>query len=96
MIWNKGLDTVEKILDENLTAYEIDFNKHTLQPDIPKIRAIWKSTPEQLSRENNKFVYRVVREGARAREYESALQWLVAAGMIYQVKLCRIRQEIPS
>lgn len=94
MIWNKGLDAVEKILDENLTAYEIDFSKHTLQPDIPKIRAIWKSTPEQLSRENNKFVYRVVREGARAREYENALQWLIAAGMIYQVKLCE-KPELP-
>ena len=94
MIWNKGLDVVEKILDENLTAYEIDFSKHTLQPDIPKIRAIWKSTPEQLSRENNKFVYRVVREGARAREYENALQWLIAAGMIYQVKLCE-KPELP-
>lgn len=94
MIWNKGLEMVEKVLEENLMAYEIDFSKHTLQSDIPKIRAIWKSTPEQLSRENNKFVYRVVREGARAREYENALQWLAAAGMIYQVKLCE-KPELP-
>lgn len=88
MIWGKGIETVEKVLEENLMAYEIDFSKHALKTDIPKIHAIWKSTPEQLSRENNKFVYRVVREGARAREYENALQWLVDTGMIYQVKLC--------
>ena len=94
MIWNKGMEAVEKVLEDNLEAYEIDFSKHTLQSDIPKIRAIWKSTPEQLSRENNKFVYRVVREGARAREYENALQWLVSAGMIYQVKLCE-KPQLP-
>ena len=94
MIVNKGVEAVEKVLDDNLEAYEIDFSKHTLQSDIPKIRAIWKSTPEQLSRENNKFVYRVVREGARAREYENALQWLVSAGMIYQVKLCE-KPQLP-
>ena len=92
MIWGKGIETVEKVLEENLMAYEIDFSKHALKTDIPKIHAIWKSTPEQLSRENNKFVYRVVREGARAREY--ALQWLVDAGMIYQVKLCE-KPELP-
>ena len=94
MIWGKGIETVEKVLEENLMAYEIDFSKHALKADIPKIHAIWKSTPEQLSRENNKFVYRVVREGARAREYENALQWLVDAGMIYQVKLCE-KPELP-
>ena len=75
-------------------AYEIDFSKHSLHSDIPKIHAIWNSTPEQLSRENNKFVYRVVREGARAREYENALQWLVDAGMLYRVKLCE-KPELP-
>ena len=94
MIWGKGIDVVEKVLEENLMAYEIDFSKHALKADIPKIHSIWKSTPEQLSRENNKFVYRVVREGARAREYENALQWLVDAGMIYQVKLCE-KPELP-
>lgn len=94
MIWGKGIETVEKVLEENLMAYEIDFSKHALKTDIPKIHAIWKSTPEQLSRENNKFVYRVVREGARAREYENALQWLVDAGMIYQVKSCE-KPELP-
>ncbi|MBR1514922.1 MAG: ATP-binding protein [Bacteroidales bacterium] len=94
MIGGNGIETVEKVLEDNLMAYEIDFSKHTLQADIPRIHAIWKSTPEQLSRENNKFVYRVVREGARAREYENALQWLVDSGMIYQVKLCE-KPELP-
>ena len=94
MIDNSGLENVEKILEENLMAYEIDFSKHSLHSDIPKIHAIWNSTPEQLSRENNKFVYRVVREGARAREYENALQWLVDAGMLYRVKLCE-KPELP-
>ena len=94
MIGGNGIETVEKVLEDNLMAYEIDFSKHTLQADIPRIHAIWKSTPEQLSRENNKFVYRVVREGARAREYENALQWLVDSGMIYQVKVCE-KPELP-
>lgn len=94
MIEGKGVEAVEKILEENLMAYEIDFSKHSLKSDLPKIRAIWNSTPEQLSRENNKFVYRVVREGARAREYENALQWLVDAGMLYRVKLCE-KPELP-
>ena len=94
MIWGKGIETIEKVLEENLMAYEIDFSKHALKTDIPKIHAIWNSTPEQLSRENNKFVYRVVREGARAREYENALQWLADAGMVYQVKLCE-KPELP-
>lgn len=94
MIEGKGVEAVEKVLEENLMAYEIDFSKHSLKSDLPKIHAIWNSTPEQLSRENNKFVYRVVREGARAREYENALQWLVDAGMLYRVKLCE-KPELP-
>ena len=94
MIEGQGIENIEKILEENLMAYEIDFSKHSLKNDLPKIHAIWNSTPEQLSRENNKFVYRVVREGARAREYENALQWLVDAGMLYRVKLCE-KPELP-
>lgn len=94
MIGGEGLETIERVLEENLIAYEIDFSKHVLKTDIPKIHAIWKSTPEQLSRENKKFVYHVIREGARAREYEGALQWLADAGMIYQVKLCE-NPELP-
>ena len=94
MIVNKGVEAVEKVLDEHLETFESYFGKHTIQSDIPKIHAIWGSVPKQLSRENNKFVYRVVREGARAREYENALQWLVSAGMIYQVKMCE-KPQLP-
>lgn len=85
MLDGMGMAVVEKDLEDIKLAYEFDFTKHVNAPDIPKIREIWRSIPSQLSRENKKFVFRVVREGARAREYEAALDWLVLSGMIYRV-----------
>ena len=85
MLDGAGMAVVEKDLEDLKLAYEYDFTKHVEAKDIPRIREIWRSIPSQLSRENNKFVFRVVREGARAREYESALDWLVLSGMIYRV-----------
>ena len=64
---------------EFIGAYERDFAKHPDLSEFPKISMIWKSIPSQLARENKKFIYKVVKEGARAREYEDALQWLVDA-----------------
>lgn len=75
----KGVDKVQlNILD----SYESDFGKHAPETDVPKIRLIWKSLPSQLARENKKFLYSAVKEGARAREYENALNWLINAGLI--------------
>lgn len=78
-------ERVQKVLSDILGAYERDFAKHPDPKDFPKISMVWKSVPSQLSRENKKFLYKVVKDGARAREYEDALQWLVDAGLVYKV-----------
>lgn len=86
-IWKDGSDTsqVESALSGLLDAYEHDFAKHAPAYDFPKISLIWRSIPSQLARENKKFLYRAVKDGARAREYESALQWLSGADLVYKV-----------
>lgn len=92
MLDGTGLERVESDLAELRKSYEYDFTKHVEAKDIPRIREIWRSIPSQLSRENKKFVFRVVREGARAREYESALDWLVLSGMVYRIYVCETPQ----
>jgi len=82
---NKGMERVEEILQNILNAYSLDFSKHAENKDIPKITEIWRSIPSQLSRENRKFLYKLVKSGARAREYEDALLWLQHAGLVYRV-----------
>lgn len=86
-VWtqDQSLEDVEQTLADILGTYERDFAKHPKITELPKISLIWKSLPSQLAKENKKFLYRVVKEGARAREYESALQWLVSARMLYRV-----------
>lgn len=70
-----------------LSTYNRDFGKHT-KAEAERIRMVWNSIPAQLAKENKKFVFGVVKQGARAAEYEKAIQWLVDAGIIY--KVCRI------
>ena len=82
---NKGLENVEEKLQSVLNAYALDFSKHAETKDIPKITAIWNSIPSQLSRENRKFLYKLVKPGARAREYEDALLWLEHAGLVHRI-----------
>jgi predicted AAA+ superfamily ATPase len=79
------IEKVEKVLKNIINAYEIDFSKHAPVKDTPKISEIWNSLPNQLSKENKKFVYTVVRSGARAREYEDALNWLKNAGIVHKI-----------
>lgn len=79
------LSTIRKIQGEILSAYESDFVKHAPSAMLPKIRLLWNSIPSQLAKENKKFVYTALKAGARAREYETALQWLDDAGMVRQV-----------
>lgn len=74
--------TIQK---EILQSYQSDMSKHAPAEIVPRITDVWKSVPAQLSKENRKFIYGVVREGARAREYEVALRWLKDAGLIYEV-----------
>lgn len=71
-----------------LIAYEQDFSKHAPIEAVPRIRMLWASIPAQLARENRKFVYGLIKHGARAKEYELASQWLLDCGLIY--KVCRI------
>lgn len=75
-------NAVDEALSQLLQAYEQDFSKHASRPMIEKIRYVWNSIPSQLARENKKFLYGLVREGARAREYEEAIMWLSDAGEI--------------
>lgn len=79
------IERTQQVLNDILQAYELDFSKHTEVKDIPKIGYTWDSIPSQLSRENKKFLYQVVKTGARAREYEDALLWLIQAGLVYKV-----------
>lgn len=76
---------VREIQNEILKSYDYDFSKHAPVDVVPRIRMLWNSLPAQLSKENRKFIYGLVKEGARAREYEIALQWLFDGGLIHRV-----------
>lgn len=78
---------VDKVLSDLLDSYERDFAKHGGRTQFAKLSLIWNSLPAQLARENKKFTWGVVREGARAREYEDAVEWLADAGLISRIKL---------
>ena len=82
---NRDWKEARTIQKDILSSYQRDMSKHAPSEIIPRITDLWKSLPAQLSKENRKFIYGVVREGARAREYELALQWLLDAGLIYKV-----------
>ena len=79
---SKDYNKVNRIQQELIAAYQKDFSKHAPNSMVEKIRYIWNSIPSQLAKENKKFVYGLVREGARAREYEDAIMWLCDAGEI--------------
>jgi hypothetical protein len=68
-----------------LRSFEQDFSKHAPHEIVPRVRLVWNSIPTQLSRENRKFIFGLVKQGARAREYELALQWLIDSGLVYKV-----------
>ena len=82
---DRDIDLVQRVLSNILGAYERDFAKHPNPTDFPKISLIWKSIPSQLARENNKFLYSAVKEGARARDYENALEWLCNANLAHKI-----------
>jgi hypothetical protein len=81
----RDVELMQSSLSNILGAYERDFSKHIEPKDFPKISMLWKSIPSQLARENKKFIYKVIKEGARAREYEDALQWLVDAELVSKI-----------
>jgi len=76
---------VREIQSRLLDAYEQDFSKHAPPETVPRIRMLWNSIPAQLAKENRKFIYGMLREGSRAKDFELALQWLIDCGLVYQV-----------
>ena len=79
------IEHVRNLQNGILESYERDFSKHAPAIEVPRIRMVWQSVPAQLSKENRKFVYGVVKEGARAKDFELAIEWLNDAGLIYKV-----------
>ncbi len=94
LLENMDIEHMQNILQNILNAYSLDFSKHVENKDIPKIKYIWSSVPSQLARENKKFLYRSVKTGARAREYEDALLWLINAGLAYRI-YCTVKPALP-
>lgn len=87
LLWtqDRDVEAMQIALSNIIGAYERDFAKHPDVRECPKLSLVWKSIPSQLARENKKFIYKVVKEGARAREYEDALQWLVDANLVSKI-----------
>lgn len=81
----RDFNEVRKIQKRILAAYEQDFSKHAPIGIVPKIRMVWNSIPSQLAKENKKFIYGLVREGGRAKEYETAIMWLCDCGLVHKV-----------
>ncbi|MDO5062463.1 MAG: ATP-binding protein [Peptostreptococcaceae bacterium] len=89
---NNDFNEVRLIQKRILEAYEQDFSKHAPTEIVPRIRMLWKSIPSQLAKENKKFIYGIIKEGARAKDYELALLWLADCGLIHQV----YRIDVPN
>ena len=87
----KSLDTnaVRRVHNDILFIYRSDMSKHVTPNEATRISMVWQSIPSQLARENKKFVYGAVKAGARAKDFEMAIQWLVDAGLIYRVSRVR-------
>lgn len=81
---NKSLNNVRTLQNEILSNYAGDFSKHAPANEVPRIEMVWKSLLGQLAKENKKFVYGALRKGARAKDFEMAIQWLVDAGLVYK------------
>ncbi|HAZ90427.1 MAG TPA: ATPase [Eubacterium sp.] len=79
------LNKVRSIQNQILADYRKDFSKHVPDKILPKVNMVWDSVPAQLAKENKKFVYGAIKKGARAKEFENAIQWLIDAGLLYKV-----------
>ena len=85
-----SIEQVEAVQQAIINSYELDFAKHAPAKDFPKLTAIWRSIPEQLAKENTKFIFSHVKKGWRSKDLEDALEWLIAAGLVY--KVCKIEK----
>lgn len=90
--WSKthSIEEVERVQQAIINSYELDFAKHAPAKDFPKLTAIWRSIPEQLAKENTKFIFSHVKKGWRSKDLEDALEWLVSAGLVH--KVCKIEK----
>ena len=82
---NQDFNEVREVQARILAAYEQDFSKHAPNEIVPRIRMVWNSIPSQLAKENKKFIYGMMREGARAKDYEAAIMWLCDCGLVHKV-----------
>ncbi len=83
---NKDFNEAREIQQRILAAYEQDFSKHAPNEVVPRIRMLWNSVPSQLTKENKKFIYGLVKEGSRAKDYEMAMLWLTDCGLVHKVQ----------
>ncbi len=83
---NRDFNSVRDIQQRILTAYEQDFSKHAPGGEVPRIRMLWNSIPSQLTKENKKFIYGLIKEGARAKDYEMSMLWLTDCGLVHKVQ----------
>lgn len=84
-IQHRGLQEVRRIQSQMLNDYRRDFSKHAPSREVPRINMVWDSIPAQLAKENKKFIYGALKKSARANEFETAIQWLIDAGLAYKV-----------
>ena len=82
---NNNFSEVREIQKEILQAYEQDFSKHAPLEIVARIRMVWNSIPAQLAKENRKFIYGLIKKGARAKNYELAISWLIDCGLIHKI-----------
>lgn len=84
-IESKDLDSVRELQINILSQYEGDFGKHIEARQLPRVKMVWESVPIQLAKENKKFFFGQIKKGARQKDYEIAIQWLVDSGLLYKV-----------
>ncbi|NOR87655.1 MAG: DUF4143 domain-containing protein, partial [Bacteroidales bacterium] len=84
-IKNHDFDKARKIQSDIINSYEQDFSKHAPQNIIPRIRMVWNSIPAQLAKENKKFIFGMLKKGARSKDFELALEWLIDSGLLHKV-----------
>ena len=85
LLEKQDMERTQQVLQNIVNAYALDFSKHAENKEIPKLNYLWTSIPSQLARDNKKFLYQAVKQGARSREYEDALLWLSHAGLVHRI-----------
>ena len=91
-VGDRNPEKVRTIQKNIIEAYERDFSKHAPAIEVPRIRMVWNSIPSQLAKENKKFIYGALKEGARAKDFELAIEWLKDAGLVHKVNRCKKAQ----